>query len=427
MLRELPQNINAEKEVIGAILINNKVMDKVIEYINQDSFYSTKHKHIFNAMYNLYRDKQPIDLVTLFAELGQKLTEAIQVSYISDIMSSTITYRNAEQHAKILKECHSKRLLIKSLYSALDVAYDNESSEVKKELANSLITVDKEKEELDDMASIIDKTFTSIQEAADNGNKISGIETGLDSFDRNSNGIKKQEVTIIAARPSMGKTAFVLNLARNMSKANKVLMFELEMDTVSIGVRLLQSEAKIDGLKMKRGILTTKEWEDMAQASNRIINNNFLLDTRGGISWEQMEQTIKKAKLQDGIDVVVIDHLGLIRIANKDRNREIGEITGRAKALAKELDIAIVFLSQLSRVCEQRADHRPMLSDLRDSGSIEQDADLITFLYRDEYYNKETEDRNTMEAIIAKNRNGAVGTVKLYYQNDIQLIRDLWN
>lgn len=221
------------------------------------------------------------------------------------------------------------------------------------------------------------------------------------------------------------KTVFTLNLINGLSKNHKVMMFQLEMSVEDIGTRMLAAESFINGLNLQQGKITDKEWSSLGNATNSLSTRKFILNDEGGLSWDEIEQRIKREKIQNGLDVVFIDHLGLIRVPNKNRNNELGEITARAKALAKELDIAVVFLSQLSRACEQRTDKRPMLSDLRDSGNIEQDADLVTFLYRDEYYNRETEDKNIMEAIIAKNRNGLVGNIKLAYLNEFQIVGDL--
>lgn len=221
------------------------------------------------------------------------------------------------------------------------------------------------------------------------------------------------------------KTVFTLNLINGLSKNHKVMMFQLEMSVEDIGTRMLAAESFINGLNLQQGKITDKEWNSLGTATNLLSTRQFVLNDEGGLSWDEIEQRIKREKIQNGLDVVFIDHLGLIRVANRNRNNELGEITARAKALAKELDIAVVFLSQLSRACEQRTDKRPMLSDLRDSGNIEQDADLVTFLYRDEYYNRETEDKNIMEAIIAKNRNGLVGNIKLAYLNEFQIVGDL--
>lgn len=425
IMKPMPHDVEAEKQILGAILINNNSLGEVIEDLKADDFYLANHKHIYSAMVKLYKQQEGIDIVLIRRVLGDEIIKLITISYISSLSDGVLSHRNIKSHSRIVKECSERRKLIRALMDNLTRAYEEDSDIIKKELSNSLVTTNREVEQLDDIESIINKTFHHIESAYQTGGRITGLETGFKVFDKNSNGIKKKEVTIIAARPSMGKTAFTLNTIKNIASKHKTLLFELEMDTVSIGTRLLAAEGNVDGSKMQQGKLSEAEFTKVANASNNLLKKNILLDTRGAITWETIESTIKKTKLQRGLDIVYIDHIGIINIPNKDRNKELGEITARAKALSKELDIAIVFLCQLSRACEQRADHRPMLSDLRDSGAIEQDADLIIFLYRDEYYHKETEQKNIMEVSIAKNRNGIVGTIPLCYIAQYQKIGDL--
>lgn len=420
-----PHDKLAEKSVLGAILLENKCFIDVIDVINADDFYQSNNKHIFIAMYNLYKKKQPIDVITLIQEIGQDKIMAVGgPSYLTEL-TEIPTWRNVKQHSKIIKECSERRGLISSLSKALEDSYECNLLNVVSDLSKSLISGSAKEDKNYTAAQIMEKTIERIQKAYETGGKITGLSTGIARYDKYSNGIKKQEVSIIAARPSMGKTVFTLNLINGLSKQHKVMMFQLEMSVEDIGTRMLAAESFINGLNLQQGKITDKEWNSLGTATNLLSTRQFVLNDEGGLSWDEIEQRIKREKIHNGLDVVFIDHLGLIRVANRNRNNELGEITARAKALAKELDIAVVFLSQLSRACEQRTDKRPMLSDLRDSGNIEQDADLVTFLYRDEYYNRETEDKNIMEAIIAKNRNGLVGNIKLAYLNEFQIVGDL--
>lgn len=423
--RPLPQDQEAEKSILGAILIENKIFTDVLDIMLADDFYNTANKHIFNAMYQLYKDKQPIDTVTLAKTLGVEKLQAVGgLSYLVTL-SEIPTHRHFKAHCKIVKEHSTRRNLIKSLSNALVDSWEGNLSDIRTNLSNSLIDTNTDKSKNYDMTEIMEMTLEKVEQAYQNGGKIVGLPTQIKIYDKYSNGIKKKEISIIAARPSIGKTAFTLNIMYNLTKEHKALMFQLEMGVEEIGVRMLAAESFVNGLDLQQGKLNDSEFEKVSKGANRLTQHNFKLNVEGGLSWEQIENRIKREKIQNGLDVVFIDHIGLIRVPNKNRNVEIGEITARAKALAKELDIAIVFLCQLNRGCEMRADKRPMLSDLRDSGNIEQDADLITFLYRDDYYNPQTEEKGIMETIIAKNRNGLVGTVKLSYVKEFQLITDI--
>lgn len=422
-VRMLPNNVEAEKSILGSILIENNCMLDIIEKITYQDFYNTNNQFIFRSMHELYKKNEPIDVITLFKQLP---AGTVTPSYISELMEIP-SWRNYKHHVNIIKELSVKRNLIKAMTNAINDSYNKDKSyeEVISQLNANISSYVDNKSKIYNMQDIIDITLEKAEAAYQAGGKITGLETGFKYLDRVTNGIKRQEVTIIAARPSCGKTAFTLNVMSNISNTYKTLMFQLEMSVEGVGYRLLSRESLVNGLEIQRGKLSDSQWESVISGTEQLKDKKFKLDTQGCLSWETIEARIKKEHLQNGLDIVFVDHLGLIKTPGANRNNEIGDITNRAKALSKELDIAIVFLSQLSRACEQRADHRPILSDLRDSGNIEQDADLIMMLYRDEYYNPDTEDKDILEVNTAKNRNGSIGLTKLFFDRELQAIHDL--
>lgn len=424
-MKPLPSDINAELSVLGAILLDNKIFEEVREIVNAEDFYSSKNKFLFESMEKLYIKKSCIDEITLSNEIGlDNLNNIGGISYVISLMDSTPSARNFKPYCNIVKDKSIRRKTIKALTEALYESYEGNISEVHRTLSKAFVMPHSERE-IYSMSDIMELTLNQIEQSYKDGGKITGLSTGLKVYDKFSNGLKKGELSVISARPSMGKTAFTLNIADVISREHSCLMIQLEMTVQDIGCRLISSNAFIDGSLLQRGMLKEESFEKIINVADKLSQQKFNLYAGGNLSWNEIELLIKKQVLQNGIEVVFIDHLGLIKVPNKNRNVELGDITASAKSLALELNISIVFLSQLSRACEQRADHRPMLSDLRDSGSIEQDADLITFIYRDEYYNKDTEDKGIMECIIAKNRNGRVGTVKLSYIKEFQLITDI--
>ncbi|MCY6957831.1 replicative DNA helicase [Clostridium brassicae] len=424
----LPFNLDAEASILGSILIDNKSINSTLDKINSDDFYSSSNKYIYESMLKLYKKKIAIDEITLSQNIGKENLKSIGgITYILKLKQSTPNAKHIKNYISIVKDSSNKRKLILAMQEALQNIHEKDTQEVIKDLSKSFVDDNTSENQVYNMEQIIESSLNYIENAYKNGGKIVGMSTGFDIYDKYSNGIKKQEISIIAARPSMGKTAFSLNAIHHLSQEKKVMMFQLEMGVNDIGTRMLAAAGFINALDLQQGKLQDKDWNKISRISAELSKSNFILDTTGGLSWNQIEARIRKEKFQNGLDVVFIDHIGLIKVPNKNRNIEIGEITTSAKALAKELDIAIVFLCQLNRGCEQRADKRPILSDLRDSGNIEQDSDLITFIYRDEYYNAETEDQNIMELIIAKNRNGMVGTVKVAYLKECQLIANIDN
>lgn len=421
--KPLPSNIEAERSLLGAILLKNDCILDIIEEVTYQDFYNSNNQFLFKAMEELYKKNEPIDTITLMKVLP---SNTVKPSYITDLLQVE-TYRNYKHHAKIVKELSNRRNIIKTLSDSILNAYTDDISieEVLKGINTCLMSITSKKGKIHDINSIVELTLENVQKAYTSGGKTTGLESGLKDVDKITNGFKRKEVSIIAARPSCGKTAFTLNCMSNISNQYKTLMFQLEMGVEEIGYRLFSRESLVNGINIQRGRLNDSQWDSLVANLKNFEGKKFKVDDEGCLSWDTIESRIRKEHMQNGLDVVFIDHLGLIKVANKNRNVEIGDITNRAKMVAKELNIAIVFLSQLSRACEQRADHRPILSDLRDSGNIEQDADLIIFLYRDEYYNPDTEEKGVLEVITSKNRNGAIGLAKVFFDKECQFIADI--
>lgn len=426
----IPKNLMAEVELLSHCIQSEDILCEIIGSIKDDDFYDIRNSLIFASLTNLFQKGTSISMTTLIKELGANI-EQITITYVSSIIGNAIPrLKDAKECAKIVKETSKRRKLIKATQELLQKTYD-ETIDLKKlvgEFEEKVDIVDDgEKKTLFDMEQTITSTITKIEENYNNGGKVVGMETGFTTLDRCLNGFVKQDLNIIAARPSMGKTVFSLNLAERLSRKHSVYYASIEMNKEKLCNRLLASLTKIDGMKISTGNIGEDEWIKIGKASSFLSNNRLFIDESPSITMLDIKSKAKKIKMQHGLDVIIIDHLGLVKpLKNREsRNLEIGDITWMAKVIAKELDCCVILLSQLSRAPELRADHRPILSDLRESGNIEQDADNIIGLYRDEYYNKESEDRGILESIILKARDGKVGTVKMAYIDKYQFIGEL--
>lgn len=430
-MQALPQNLDAERSVIGAVLNNNDLLCDVIDIISPDDFYNTGHKELYKSMFDMYNKNIPVDIVTLVNYIGKDKIEAFGgITYLSNLIASVPMACNVRDYAKIIKEKSDKRTIIKSCSDALQKAYDEkiEPKEVVNLIEDELLNVgcNSESRILSD-DELMEKTLNMIQKNYSKGGNITGITTGYESLDYAINGLTKGDFVVIAGRPSMGKTCFALNITNNIPENKNAALFELEMSAEKLGARRLASRCFINATRLPRGKLDPQEWEKVVNGSTYISSkNNIFTDTNTGQTVQEIKAKCKKIKLKYGLDIAIIDHIGLITPTNIKENRvnQVTEITRNLKNMAKELDMTVIALSQLSRAPEQRTDHRPILADLRESGSIEQDADLIMFLYRDEYYNKNSEDKGTIEVIIAKQRDGRTGTIKLAYKPEYQLISE---
>jgi replicative DNA helicase len=426
----LPKNYEAEVEILGSILKNNNNILEAVEIINDSDFYRDSHKHIYKAMFELYKENKTIDIVTLSTKLAPTLKAIGGITYITELFNTSIG-NSIKNHCELVKEASNKRQIIKSCNMALEAAYKQESNakEIVSEFENSLLDLEKEKNKLISSSELIEKTIGFIENNYRKGGGYIGMECGIKTIDSATDGFIKKDLVVLAGRPSMGKTLLAMQIAKGLSKKNKVALFELEMNDENLGIRLLSNKTKINGVRLRRGDLQDTEWGQVANAAASLSQSNLWVDTSSTQTIYDIKSKCKKMKLRHGLDCVIVDHIGLLEgsknISQENRNLLIGEITRQAKIIAKELDVNVILLSQLSRKVEERADKRPMMSDLRESGNIEQDADLILFVYRDEYYNPDTENKNIMELIVAKQRNGKTGKLDLYCDLKTQTIGDL--
>lgn len=421
-MRSLPQSIEAEQCVLGAMITDKNAIAEAIEKLEEEDFYRDGHKVIFKTISEMFKDDMPVDLVTLLERLKatEKLEKAGGVTYVSELGSSLLTTINLSAYIKIVKEKSILRKLIKASTSIIEDSY-NKQGEVENVLEGAEkrifdIAEKRNTSDFEPLNVVLERGFVEIERIFNNKGEITGVGSGFIDLDAKTSGFQKGDMVLIAARPSMGKTTFALNIAEHaaLREGKSVVIFSLEMSKEQLAYKLLCSEANVDMLRLRTGALEDKDWESIARATGPLSKAKIYIDDTAGVTVMEMRSKCRRLKLEYGIDLIVIDYLQLMSgSSNESRQQEVSEISRSIKALAKEMECPVIALSQLSRAPEQRADHRPMLSDLRESGSIEQDADLVMFLYRDEYYNKETEDTNIAECIIAKQRNGPVGTVKL--------------
>ena len=417
--RQLPHSIEAEQAALGCIINYKNQLALAEDVLKDDDFYWDKHKRIFSTIKALSRKDMNIDLITLLNEL--KVSDSIDkcggVSYITEIATNTVFSSNVESYVKIIKDKSDRRNLIRAGRELISKSYEeSEVESIISTVEDKIYKVinSKESEDIIDMGQSVEKVLTRIENNYCNGGKILGNTTGFKEIDNTISGLQKGDFIIVAARPSMGKTAFALNIGQHASKGASVGIFSLEMTTEQLMERLISSRSLVEFGKIKTGKLDEAEFRKITDAANVLAKRKIFIDDKS-TNLSDIKAKCRNLKIKEGLDVVIIDYLQLIEISDKtnSREQEIAKISRELKKLAKKLEITIVALSQLSRAPEQRTDHRPVLSDLRESGSIEQDADVIFMLYRDEYYNKESEEKNIAELIINKNRNGETKTIKL--------------
>ncbi|WP_291636128.1 replicative DNA helicase, partial [Clostridium sp.] len=417
-LRSLPYNLEAEQSVIGSMLIDKTAISRVVEVLKGDDFYRDSHKVIFNAIFDLYQKDTPIDMITLLEHLrsAEKLEASGGITYITEISNSIPSTANLSSYIKIVDDKAILRKLIRASTEIMENCYNKQDDvEAVMDLAQQKvfnIAERKNSSDFEPMNTVLERGFLEIERIFNNKGETTGIPSGFPELDDKTAGFQKGDMILIAARPSMGKTTFALNLAEYaaLREGKNVAVFSLEMSKEQLSYKLLCSEANVDMSKLRHGNLEDRDWENIAKASGPLAASKIFIDDTAGTSIMDMRSKCRKLKMEHGIDMIVIDYLQLMSGNNpENRQQEVSEISRSIKALAKEMQCPVIALSQLSRAPEQRADHRPMLSDLRESGSIEQDADIVMFLYRDEYYDTETEDKNIAELIIAKQRNGPIG------------------
>ena len=420
-----PHNIESEQAVIGSMLTDKEAVSSSIEVLKEEDFYREDNKLIYSAMLNLYNRAEPIDLITVKSELELmgKFEQIGGFEYLAELPEKVPTTANIAKYIKIVEEKSVLRNLIKTANEIIELGYDtteeveNIMEGAEKKIFN--LMQNKDQKGYTPIKDILVESFTQLEELYNRKQHITGVPTGFTDLDYRTAGLHGSEFILIAARPAMGKSAFALNIATNAALRGNapVAIFSLEMSKEQMVNRILCSEAMVDSNKVRTGKLEDEDWAKLAEAIGPLSETGIYVDDTPGISVMEIRAKCRKLKLEKNIGLVVIDYLQLIQGSNRtrggSREQEIAEISRSLKILAKELDVPVIALSQLSRAVEQRPDHRPMLSDLRESGSIEQDADIVMFLYRDDYYNEDSERKNIAEVIIAKHRGGSTGTVDL--------------
>ena len=425
-----PHDIDAEQAVLGSMLTDKDAVIAAIETLKEDAFYRDDNRLIYQAILNLYNKSEPIDIITLKDELESmgKFEQVGGFEYLANLPEKVPTTANVQKYIKIVEEKSVLRNLIKTANEIIELGY-NPSEDVEDIMDGA------ERKIFDIMQSKNQKGYTSIKDALvesimnleqlyNRKQSVTGVPTGFIQLDYKTAGLHGSEFILVAARPAMGKSAFALNIAANAAlRANvPVAIFSLEMSKEQMVTRILASEAMIDSNKIRTGKLDEEDWEKVANTIGPLSEAEIYIDDTPGITVMEIRTKCRKLKMEKNLGLIVIDYLQLIQGSGKrasgSREQEIAEISRSLKILAKELNVPVIALSQLSRAVEQRPDHRPMLSDLRESGSIEQDADLVMFLYRDDYYNKESEKKDIAEVIIAKQRSGTLGTVELLWMGN---------
>ena len=424
-----PHDEDAEQAVLGSMLTDNDAVMAAVEVLKEDAFYREDNKIIYQAILNLYSKSEPIDIITLKDELESmgKFEQVGGFEYLASLPDKVPTTANVKKYIKIVEEKSVLRNLIKTANEIIELGY-NPTEDVEDIMDGAEkkifdIMQSKNTKSYTPIKDVLVESFTNLEKLYNQKQHVTGVPTQFYDLDDKTAGLHGSELILVAARPAMGKTAFALNIATNAAlRANvPVAIFSLEMSKDQLVNRMLCSEAMVDSNKVRTGKLDEEDWTKLAEAIGPLSEAGVYIDDTPGISVMEIRTKCRKLKMEKNIGLVVIDYLQLISGSNKrngSREQEISEISRSLKVLAKELNVPVIALSQLSRAVEQRDDHRPMLSDLRESGAIEQDADIVMFLYRDDYYNKESAEKDIAEVIIAKQRGGSTGTVKLYWMGN---------
>jgi len=432
-----PQNLEAEQSVIGGILLDNQSLNSVLEILDVEDFYSEAHRKIFAAIVELYDKNEPSDLITLSNILKSKnqLDQAGGVSYLSSLADNVPSAANISHYSKIVKEKAILRRLIGTATEILNKSYnagvDIDTVLDEAEHAIFEISENKIRPAFSPFKNIIKESVKTIEKLYERKELVTGVPTGFEKIDDLTSGLQKSDLIIIAGRPSMGKTAFALNIAQYAALVASipVAIFSLEMSKEQLAFRMLSSEARVDSQRIRRGFLGEVDWPKLISAAGRLSEALIFIDDSPAITALEMKAKARRLKSEVDLGLIILDYLQLMRSGGykESREQEISEISRSLKALAKELNVPVVALSQLNRKLEDRSDKRPQMADLRDSGAIEQDADLIAFIYRDEVYNKSEEntEKGFAEIIIGKQRNGPTGLVKLHFQEQFTRFENL--
>ena len=423
--RVLPHSLEAEQSVVGAMLMDKDAIMTAAEIVSREDFYQTAYGILFEAMVELFNEGKPVDLITLQERLKEKDVppEITSLEFARDLLTAVPTSANVKYYAEIVMEKSMLRKLIKLNEEIENMCYlGRDSLEAVLETTEKRVFELVQKRNTRDyvpIKQVVLNALDKIEKSSKTKGTVTGIPTGFIDLDYKTSGLQPSDLILVAARPSMGKTAFVLNIAQHVAfRSNKtVAIFSLEMSKEQLVNRLFSLESQVDAQLLRTGNLKDSDWEKLIEGAGVIGKSKMIIDDTPGISISELRSKCRKFKLEQGLDLIIIDYLQLMtgRVGGRaeSRQQEISDISRSLKGLARELNVPVIALSQLSRAVEQRPDHRPMMSDLRESGAIEQDADVVMFIYRDDYYNKDTDMKNIAEIIIAKQRNGPIGTVNL--------------
>lgn len=430
----LPHSIEAEQSVLGSVLIDRDAIITVSDILEEGDFYKDAHREIFNCMMILFKKSEPIDLITLSDALKKRsaLDMIGGITYLTGLSTAPDFTRHISKYAEIVKEKSILRRLIKASSEIMEKSFAGEKEvlelleEAEKEIFD--ISQSKTQKSLSPISDVLLNAYEILEDLYRNKGSITGLTTGFIDLDRRTNGLQKTDLVLIAARPAMGKTAFSLNIAHNaaMKGNGKVAVFSMEMSKEQLIQRMIAAESRVELNKLKNGNLDEEEWPKVIAAMEVLSKTDIYIDDTPGITVMELRSKCRRLKMEKGLDLILIDYLQLMESDGKieSRQQEISKISRSLKILAKELECPVIALSQLSRAPEQRADHRPILSDLRESGAIEQDADLVMFLYRDDYYHEDSDQKNIVEVIVAKHRHGETGMVPLTWLGQYQLFHN---
>ncbi len=418
-----PHNEEAERSVLGAAMLNKEVLFDILEEVKEDDFYNESHKEIFRAIWELYRKNSAVDMLTVCEELKSRhsLDMVGGRAYIATLTAEVPATANGKEYAKIVAEKAVMRQMIRTSEDITEKGYEGkmETREILDYAESGIFKIAqmRQKNDYTKIQDVLLENLRIIDAAAQNKDKITGIPTGFHDLDEKTSGLQRSDLIIVAARPGMGKTAFALNIAQQsaVKHGTSAIIFSLEMSKEQLGQRLLAMQARVEMQKLKQGDLDRKDWDRVSLGVDELNNSKIVIDDTPGISLMEMRNKCRRLKAEQGLDLIVVDYLQLMTFEGKTDNRqqEISALSRNMKLLAREMDCPVILLSQLSRAPELRQDKRPMLSDLRESGSIEQDADIVIFLYRDDYYNENTEKPGVCEVNIAKHRSGPTDKIEL--------------
>ncbi len=437
MEKLLPQNIEAECGVLGSIIIDPEAIVQVSEFLHPDDFYRDAHRTIYEVILHLFEDREPADFITICDELERrgKLEDVGGASYITSLINQVPTSGNVEYYGRIVERASILRRLIHAAGQIAAVAYESSDADAALEKAEQLIFAISQRHARTDFShlrEILDDYMSKLDQLHERRGTIVGVPTGFTDLDRLTGGLQKSDLLVLAARPGLGKTSLALSLAHNaaVKYRHSVAVFSLEMSKEQLAQRLLSMDASLDQQKLRTGWIEDDEWEQIVITRDRLSEANIWIDDTAGITTTELRSKARRLQAEQGIDLIIIDYLQLMQATiggrrNENRVMEISEISRSLKALARELNVPVLALAQLSRAVESRQSKVPQLSDLRESGSIEQDSDIVMFIYRDDIYNQESEKKNIADIIIAKHRNGPLGEVSLYFQANQTRFRDL--